>query len=285
MRKRKCNPVSFQPVMSAATLQILLIGDTSRPEFHEACQALDEVAQVTPMANLKDAAAVLEKGPVAPHGIVLAQACPGQFSAQAINRLREIAPLARLIVILGSWCEGEPRSGHPVPGVTRIYWHQAGVRVRREFPGWFEVPGSAWRLPATATDEERLLAAMQSPLPTGSGLVVIWTRRPELEGLLADACRRVGYSTVWSHPCRPTLVRGASVSIYDGGPLNSAGQAVLSRLIAAVSPAPVLALLDAPRIQDFRIAQTLRAKVLAKPFRIDELLWILGNEDYSSTEK
>jgi hypothetical protein len=262
--------------MAQPDLQILLIGDTSRPEFHAACDSLDEVSRVTRLADAETAAAFLAEGSLAPHGIVLAQSWPGQFSTPAINRLREVAPLARLIVVLGSWCEGEPRSGNPLPGVTRIYWHQAGVRIRREFPGSFEIPGSTWRLPATATDEERLLAALQSPPPTGSGLVVIWTRRPEMEGLLADVCRRAGYATTWSHPCRPALVRGAAAAIYDGGSLNSAGQAELSELIAALSPAPVLALLDAPRIQDVRLARTLGAEVLAKPFRIDELLWLLA---------
>ena len=138
---------------------------------------------------------------------MLAQACPDQFSAAAIDRLRSLAPLARLIVILGSWCEGEPRSGRPLPGVIRMYWHQAAVRIRREFPRWFQPEGSAWRLPATATDEERLLASIDAPLPRGNGLVAIWTRRPEMEGLLSDACRRAGYSTAWLHPRQPA--RGA----------------------------------------------------------------------------
>ena len=64
-------------------------------------------------------------------------------------------------------------------------------------------------------------------------------------------------------------------AIFDGASLDAAGLAELSQLTAEVSPAPVLALLDAPRIQDVRLARTLGAAVLAKPFRIDELLWQL----------
>ena len=258
--------------MSSPTLHILLIGDTSRPEFHEAVAALEEVAHVTRFADVDAASVALAEDLFTVHGIVLAQAYPGQFSAVAIDRLRSLAPLARLIAILGSWCEGEPRSGHPLPGVIRMYWHQAAVRIRWEFPRCFEAESSVWGLPATATDEERLLASIDAPLPEGRGLVALWTRRPEMEGLLADACHRGGYATVWLHPRRPARVQGAVAAIYDGAVLDAAGLAELRQFAAEVSPAPVLALLDAPRIQDFRLAQTLGVTVLAKPFRVDELL-------------
>ena len=257
------------------TLRAILLGDASRPEFREACLALEQVALVTRCAGVEEAIALLAGGSPAPHGIVLAQAYPGQFPLAAVDRLRSLAPLARLIAILGSWCEGEPRSGHPLPGVIRTYWHQAAVRIRREFPSRIEDQDSAWRLPATATEEERLLASAHAPLPKGAGLVAIWTRRPEMERLLADACCRAGYATAWLQPRQPTRVRRAVATIYDGAVLDAAGQAEIKQLTAAVSPAPVLALLDAPRIQEVRLARTLGAAVLAKPFRVDELLWEL----------
>ena len=97
-----------------------------------------------------------------------------------------------------------------------------------------------------------------------------------MAGLLSDACRRGGYATAWLHPRQPARVQGAVAAIYDGASLDDAGLAELRQLTAEVSPAPVLALLDAPRIQDVRLARTLGAAVLAKPFRVDELLWLLG---------
>jgi hypothetical protein len=262
--------------MSDPQFQILLIGDTKRPEFREACRALDEVARVTPCADVQQAADMLREGSLAPQGILLAQAWPGQFSTPAIDRLRNLAPLARMFAILGSWCEGETRSGNPLPGVTRLYWHQAGVRIRREFRDCGQSEDSTWRLPPTATDEERLLASARLPLPEGNGLVVLWTRRAEIEGLLSDTCRRAGYASVWMHPCRPVRIRGARAAIYDCAFLDAAGLAELKDLTAQISPARVLALLDAPRIQDVRIAGALGVEVLAKPFRIDELLWLLS---------
>ena len=278
IRKRRCNSVAFSSIMSCPilpTLHIFLIGDTSRPEFSEASTALEELAHVTRFADVEPAITALKEGLLTAHGIVLAQAYPDQFSAVVIDRLRNLTPLARWIAILGSWCEGEPRSGHPLPGVVRMYWHQASVRIRREFPRWFEAQGSAWLLPATATDEERLLASLESPLPQGKGLVAIWTRQPEMEALLSDACRKGGYSTAWLHPRQPAHVRGVVAAIYDGASLDAVGFEELKQLATDMAPAPVLALLDAPRIKDVRLARTLDTAVLAKPFRVDELLWLL----------
>ena len=64
--------------------------------------------------------------------IVVAQAYPGQFSGEALDRLARLAPLARVVVLLGSWCEGEVRSGRPWPGAIRVYWHQWPARCAQE---------------------------------------------------------------------------------------------------------------------------------------------------------
>ncbi len=96
-----------------------------------------------------------------------------------------------------------------------------------------------------------------------------------MEALLSGACRKAGYATAWVHPRQAARVRGTAAAIYDGASLDTAGLAELRQLSVTVSPAPLLALLDAPRIQDVRLARTLGAAVLAKPFCIDELLWLL----------
>jgi hypothetical protein len=235
---------------------------------------LDDVASVARAATIESAVAALSGDQASPHAIVLAQSYPGQFPAIEVERLRAAAPLARLIALLGSWCEGEPRSGQPPPGVVRVYWHEAAARFRRELPQWF-ARDSVWTLPMTATEEERQLATSGTPLPFGAGLVAIWTRRPEMAKLLSDACRSAGYATAWLHPRRPCTVQGAAAAIFDGDALDAATSNELKRLTALVSPAPVLVLLGAPRIQDVRAVRSLGATVLAKPFRVDELLWAL----------
>ncbi len=264
---------------SGPTLRVLLVGDTSRAEFREGCAALDEMAAVTRVDNTAAAAAQCCDS-VRPHAIILAQAYPGQFQLAGIEHLRAAEPLARFITLLGSWCEGEPRSGRPLPGVVRIYWHEAAVRFRRDLPHWFDRE-SAWSLPITATDEERLQATSAKPLPRADGLVAIWSRRREMADLLTDTCRVAGFATAWMHPRRPCRVQGAAAAIFDGATLDAATMDELKRFAGNVSPAKVLVLLGAPRIQDVRRVRSLGGSVFAKPFRIDDLIWALNPRSHA----
>src|SRR5262245_51191431 len=74
----------------------------------------------------------LSTQPREPELIVLTQSRPGEVSCEAVDRLRSAAPLSRLVGLLGSWCEGEVRSGHPWPAVERVYWHQWPAWLVRE---------------------------------------------------------------------------------------------------------------------------------------------------------
>jgi hypothetical protein len=96
-----------------------------------------------------------------------------------------------------------------------------------------------------------------------------------MANLLADACGGAGYATAWLHPRRPCRVQGATAAIFDGDELDAAALDELKRFAGHVVPALPLVLLGAPRIQDVRAVRSLGGSVLAKPFRIDELLWAL----------
>ena len=150
------------------TLSILLLGDVDRTEFRDSRACLDRWAAVDEFAETDAATAALASGEVVPDVIVVAQAFPGQFSHGAIDGLRQLAPLARILGLMGSWCEGELRSGLPWPATMRAYWHQWPVRCQREFHRLAEGQCSSWALPPTATEEERLLADVV-PSPFGRG--------------------------------------------------------------------------------------------------------------------
>ena len=151
-----------------STLSILLLGDSDRTEFRDARACLDCWAAVHEFAETDAAATALARAEIVPDVIVVAQAFPGQFSHQAIDGLRRLAPLARILGLMGSWCEGELRSGSPWPATMRAYWHQWPARCQREFRRLAEGRCSSWALPPTATEEERLLADVV-PSPFGRG--------------------------------------------------------------------------------------------------------------------
>ena len=255
---------------------ILLVGDSDRSEFREARSALSRWGRVTSVPEVESAGAALSQGQVAADVIVVAQAFPGQFSHQAIERLRRLAPLARVLGRLGSWCEGETRTGKPWPGAIRIYWHQWPPRCDRELGRIRRGESSAWGLPVTATEEERLLLASDSPVPKPQGLIAIYTRRLEMEDWLSAALRRRGCPTVWLWPPHPSRVEGAAAAIFDGSDCRGRQLRQLEHLAAMLRPAPVIALLDFPRIEDCnRALGAGAAAVVSKPPHLEDLFWQL----------
>ena len=101
-----------------AILVHLVLGDRTGASFARPATS----CRPGPRARAGDveaAAAVLAEDDAAVDVIVVAQARPGEFSHAQIERLRQAAPLARIVGLLGSWCEGEMRSGRPWPAAVR----------------------------------------------------------------------------------------------------------------------------------------------------------------------
>jgi DNA-binding NarL/FixJ family response regulator len=266
-------------------ISILLLGDVGRPEFRRAREVLDAIGHVRRANGADDAAAELADGQWAPDVIVIAQAYPGQFSQAAVDGLRRRAPLARVVALLGSWCEGEMRTGRPWPGVIRLYGHQGLARCQRQLRQLVEGRLSAWDLPVTATEEDRLLAAASTPWPQRQGLVAIATRRAEMEAWLAAACRACGYATVWLRPQDVARVEGAAAAIFDAAGSGQHELDEVRRLAAALAPAPLVVLADFPRVEDVdRLLAAGAATVLAKPLDVDDLVWALDCEAASGSK-
>ncbi len=308
------------------TLSILIIGDANRAEFRAARANLSQRGTVRELGDAEAAAAAMAAGEPPPDVIVVAQARPGEFSRQAIDRLRRLAPLARIVGLMGSWCEGEMRSGAPWPASARAYWHQWPARGGREFQRLARGEPGSWSLPVTATEEERLLAdadargtevvvggkratghdSRRQPPPSPSGLVLIRSRSSEMAGWLLAACRDRGMAAIWHrrpaepekgdspHLCeapfgpfrqmgtvpffRPDArVEGATAAIFDAAELDDAECDELRRFAAAAQPAPVIALLAFPRIDDQRRALSAGATaLLSKPVALMDLFWQIG---------
>jgi CheY-like chemotaxis protein len=261
---------------SVSEISILLVGDSDRSEFREARSALGRLGRVADFPEVESAAAALSAGQVAADVIVVAQAFAGQFSQRAIDRLRRTAPLARVLGLLGSWCEGEMRTGKPWPGAIHIYWHQWPPRCDQELGRMCRGESSAWGLPPTAIEEERLLLGADSPMPKQQGLIAIYTRLLEMQDWLSAALRRRGCSTVWLRPPHSPGVEGAAAAIFDGSDCRGQQLSQLEHLAATLRPAPIIALLDFPRVEDRNRALAAgAAAVVSKPLHLDDLFWEL----------
>ncbi len=242
---------------------------------------LGSLAKVSLAADLDQGLAMLKGNDhacCAPDVIVLLQSYPGQFAADCVEEARRIAPLARWIAVLGTWCEGEARSGQPLPGVMRVYWHQAESHFRQELALLDAGLRSSWMLPVTATDEERLLAMLDEPTPIGTGNIAIHATNRMAFDYLADMCHLGGYTTTRIDPHNLSDVRDTIAAIYDSPALNGSIddrfelESVRS-LVGAMAPAPVYVLANFPRTETARQWKALGVRaVLAKPIGMLELL-------------
>jgi hypothetical protein len=209
-----------------------------------------------------------------PELVIIAQSRPGAIGHQLVQRLQNEVPLAGIVGLLGSWCEGETRTGRPWPGVNRIYWYN--------FPSWWRrqiALRTSGRCPDWLRPAESVLQTASCELSHANvtrGVIAVCTQWRETADALADVLKRAGYATIWQHPCRELLsIRGAIAGIWEGGQLERHERIVVTHFcgLLARDAAPVVALLDFPRRQSVDLARECGvAAVMGKPWRNDELM-------------
>jgi len=209
--------------------------------------------------------------------MVFAQSRAGKLSNRDIDRFHAASPLSRLVALLGSWCEGETRSGRPRPGMHRVFWHQWTPRMSLELLNADEPGYCLLQMPRTATASEQYGRLAETASPQRLGLVAIHTRAIRMYEALNDACDQAGLATVWFPPARAAYSSGAAAAIWDGISLDGQENGHLEEVIKQHAPVPVIALLDYVRREDVERIRAMGAhRVLAKPFVLNDLLWQLG---------
>jgi hypothetical protein len=244
--------------------RVRLVGEFMHPDFGDAMSLLCATAQIM---NGPEKSCEL---------VVVTQGRPGCVSGQAIELLRREAPLAGVVALLGTWCEGETRTGRPWPGVERIFWYdfpawwrsQLALRTAGSCPDWVRFAGDSRHSPIRNPKSE-IRNRRQ-------GLVVLNTPVRDTAHALIDCLHPHGYATVWRQPGRSCgIVRGATVGIWDGGQLNDREEESLAAFCSELArdAAPVIALLDFPRRDRCDRARELgAAAILGKPWLSADLL-------------
>lgn len=252
------------PAISAARPAVWLGGEFGHPDFAEA------------VALLRNSADVLaDPSPRPPEVVVLAQSRPGTIGRSAVEALRRRFPLAGFVLLAGTWCEGEPRTGRPPAGMHRLYWYEFGPWWHEQLARWAAGSCPAWAWPAGGEG----LSADRPPDPCAHlGLIVLETTGWDTADTLADVLHPAGYATAWSPPCKmPARLHGAVAGIWEGCQLDEAEVPRLAQFCRRVHSAPVVALLDFPRRERCeRAIEIGAAAVVAKPWRNCDLLSTLA---------
>jgi len=247
--------------------RVLLVGDVHHPEFSRMCQWLAAVSEVEMLRRSDEIA-----DPMHVDTIVFFQSRPGQFAQATIERLHRAFPFADLLAVLGSWCEGETRSGRPWHGVERTFWYEAKPRL--------ETMLRQPRRPMTTRTEtmaervERRTLCPREPSSRGMALVVARTRNAFEP--LADACVLYGFTPRWHR--RGPIAPDPQIILWDADDLaDHSWLERLTQLGGTPSQAHLVALLNFPRREEAARLIALGCRtVLGKPVLLPDLFACLG---------
>jgi hypothetical protein len=210
--------------------------------------------------------------------VVVAASRRNQFSAQWIETLRSDSAPTPVVAVLGSWCEGEQRSGTPWPGVKRIYWHQWRGRFDCFATQLTELGTSAWNLPGTANDADIIEQICQSEFDSNVGAgwhVGISSLSETAYQMLDDAICSVGGKTSWIERQQwdAGVTDELSVVCVEADSWSESVEARVKWLRDDLEiEAPIVVVLNFPRRNDVDLAQSVGvSEVVSKPFQLIDL--------------
>jgi hypothetical protein len=269
--------------------RVLWVGDPDRAEFAAAIHYLERQGGLWLEPDLARALQNPERL-LQVTRIFLAPSFRGEFREREIDRLTAICPLAEITMVVGSWCEGETRSGRPWPGISRWYVSQLVPRLEAERTRLLarHEPAVTWR-PATLTaDEHWLLDVPKDDRPqTGpnarssagprTGLIVVCAETDDSLGYLSDVCQAAGWATLCHPPDNIAWASHPTAVLYDVVADRSRAERDLRRLTERQLPSPCVALVSFPRPDEIAQFSAWGAhRVLGKPFLNDDLYTCLA---------
>lgn len=260
----------------AARPSMIWIGAGEHPEFAPAVAALRRHAKVTTAVDMNDVA--LDESTEDCAGIVIAQAFAGQLRARCLAALRRRFPTAPVIVIVGSFTEGERRSAEPIASALRIPWAQAATILDRELRRLRAGDCPNWGFGETLTDDERAVlrsvplhgASNNSDRPTlpAGTTIVISASDPATAAWLVELAGSWGVAVA-----SDTSSPAPRVILWAAPSHDIAAQCRLRSLTAQFPGTPILALANFPRPHLFENWRRFGvAEYCALPVDCDDLL-------------
>ena len=247
----------------------ITIGPWQSAEFAVALSAVEEQSSLRKFATAEAAFEMLSDAEVAPELILVAQPLPGTLGQSSVDRLQRLAPLARIVGVAGTWCEGELRTGSLPDGVFRLYWYELAPWWRASRRRWVAGICPAWSVPIDQPQAGRYVIDATIDDLTTPAMVAIETDDFAVFECLFDALAAAGAGAIWA---RENDSQQAIAGIWDGGQLNKRELQRLSRFCQRIE-GPVVALLDFPRAE--HISQVCAAGAVAvfgKPYIVEEVL-------------
>lgn len=208
--------------------------------------------------------------------VLIAQPRRGQFEVGLVEQLQNRFAHLPIVSLEGSWCEGESRSGSPIPGLIHIYWHQWQGRLDNFLYRLNRHEQPSWHLPKICSLPDRIVHDLEwEPVRVEFDAVVgISSLTADGFGMLRDAFERTGQRTIWiDHPDsgngRPTT---PTVLLIEGNSLSAELEKRIRILHAQFRHSPLILILNFPRSHEFELARKLGvAAIVSKPYELGNL--------------
>ncbi len=247
--------------------RLLISGDYWHADFRDLVARLSVPATLTPLDQIE----ILDTQRFSL--IVIAQTRSNQFEQTAIDAIVSSNPLVPVVMLLGSWCEGERRSDTPVTGVKRVFWHQWQGQFE-EFSIQMREQGIAlWHSPAIETDADRVKAA-QKTIGLDNELVIGISalNQPTFE-TLGQAISSIGGTPKWvERTSKINLSASATMICIDADSADDVLERRIRWVRQQVPHVPLVVLLNFPRRQEIeRLQKSGVARVISKPFEMGAL--------------
>ncbi len=250
---------------------VLLVGCYQRTEFDSAVRSLRQVASLIFAADSQEALSRAREMPI-PDVVVLVQSRPGQISDQSVRLLQQAWPLSQFVALLGSWCEGETRTGKPWPDIPRVYSHQWLGRLRSALGGQTLLDLSGLR--------DELSNTNSRPSMISGRLIAVYARGFSYAEALGEALAAAGCSVVCLTLGEHAFSAGVAIVLYE---VNRDPEGLiedLDKLRCRHPGAQVVAIGTFPRAEEIdELRKKGVAVVVSQPFRVDDLVHQLGALD------
>lgn len=252
----KLFPLTSEPATYASAIVVGELTDAEFADLRDAIETMEwlHVTRSVSDEELAELSEELSEEPI--DWLIVANARPGSVDRQLWNALKGQLSVKQTLVVSGSWCEGELRTGQPLEADKRIYWHQ--------FLGWLATEtgtgNSTWK---------------------DIGPVLVSTYDYEAATAWCEIMGEGGGTALWHRPNESLLAGQYQMSLWIGGQLTGQEAERLAQHCSEMrrQSIPTVVLLDYPRYDEVSLAKELgAAAVLGRPTSSEELLALCVNQ-------
>lgn len=222
--------------------------------------------------------------------VVIAQARRDQHSAGDVQELQTLFSTTPVVALLGSWCEGETRSGTPWPGIERVYWHQWKGRYQKFADQLEQHNITDWHSARTSTIADQVVNSRSDSNDYSNKIrcvaISAWTNHQH--AMVADAINHFGWSSCWVERAAWNAETAAAVDVIviEADAWSSELGNRVKWVQRQVDDCPIVLIANYPRQDNLKeINAAGVSEVISKPFELDQLksaiMWAVESRQQS----